>query len=64
MAIASLVKEEQVNMGKFIEDYLNKCKNISLIVLLLDIRHNPTNDDILMLDYILKRTNLPFCSYC
>ncbi len=63
MVIAKCLKEEQVNMGKFIEDYLNKCKNISLIVLLLDIRHNPTNDDILMLDYI-KRTNLPFCSYC
>lgn len=56
---SKLSKEEQVNIGKFIEDYLNKCKNISLIVLLLDIRHNPTNDDILMLDYI-KRTNLPF----
>ena len=39
---SKLSKEEQVNMGKFIEDYLNKCKNISLIVLLLDIRHNPT----------------------
>lgn len=25
---SKLSKEEQVNMGKFIEDYLNKCKNI------------------------------------
>lgn len=56
---SKLSKEEQVNMGKFIEDYLQKCQNISLIILLLDIRHNPTNDDIHMLDYI-KRTNLPF----
>lgn len=56
---SKLSKEEQVNMGKFIEDYLEKCKNISLIILLLDIRHNPTNDDVHMLDYI-KRTNLPF----
>ena len=46
-------------MGKFIEDYLENCKNISLIVFLVDIRHNPTNDDLLMLDYI-KRTNLPY----
>ena len=46
-------------MGKFIEDYLEKSSNISLIILLLDIRHNPTSDDIFMLDYI-KRSNLPF----
>lgn len=56
---SKLSKEEQVNMGRFIEDYLEKCQNISLIVLLLDIRHNPTADDIHMLNYI-KKTNLPF----
>ena len=56
---SKLSKQEQVNMGKFIEDYLEKCQNISLIIQLLDIRHDPTNDDILMLDYI-KKTNLPF----
>ena len=56
---SKLSKSEQVNMGKFIEDDLEKCKNISLIILLLDIRHDPTNDDVLMLNYI-KKTNLPF----
>ncbi len=56
---SKLSKEEQVNMGKFIENYLEKCQNISLIVLLLDIRHNPTTDDVHMLNYI-KKTNLPF----
>jgi len=56
---SKISKEEQVNMGVFIENYLEKCQNISLIVLLLDIRHNPTSDDVHMLDYI-KRTNLPF----
>ena len=56
---SKLSKQEQVNMGKFIEDYLQKCDSISLIVLLLDIRHNPTSDDLMMLDYI-KRTNLPY----
>ena len=56
---SKLSKEEQVNMGRFIEDYLEKCQNISLIVLLLDIRHNPTADDVHMLNYI-KKTNLPF----
>lgn len=56
---SKLSKEEQVNMGRFIEDYLEKCQNILLIVLLLDIRHNPTADDVHMLNYI-KKTNLPF----
>ncbi|MBR3151998.1 MAG: YihA family ribosome biogenesis GTP-binding protein [Clostridia bacterium] len=56
---SKMSKEEQVKSGKFIEDYLEKCENISLIILLLDIRHNPTSDDVHMLDYI-KRTNLPF----
>ena len=56
---SKLSKEEQVNMGRFIEDYLQKCQNIALIVLLLDIRHTPTADDAHMFEYI-KRTNLPF----
>lgn len=56
---SKLSKEEQVNMGRFIEDYLQKCQNIALIVLLLDIRHKPTADDAHMFEYI-KRSNLPF----
>ena len=50
-------------MGKFIEDYLQHSKQISLIVFLLDIRHNPTNDDVMMLEYI-KKTNLPYIVVC
>lgn len=56
---SKLSKVEQTNMGIFIEDYLEKCQNIALIILLLDIRHNPTSDDVHMLYYI-KKTNLPF----
>ncbi len=55
--------EEKIISGKFIEEYLAKRNNIKLIVLVLDIRHNPTNDDKLMYDYILK-TNLPFMVVC
>ncbi|MBB1523216.1 MAG: YihA family ribosome biogenesis GTP-binding protein [Clostridiales bacterium] len=51
-----------VEMGKYIEEYL-KVRDISLIVLLLDIRHKPTNDDKLMYEYILKQ-NLPFVILC
>ena len=56
---SKMSKKEQVVSGKYIEDYLQNRSNISLIVFLLDIRHKPTNDDMLMYDYILK-SNLPF----
>ncbi len=56
---SKMSKQEKVISGKYIEDYLENGKNISCIVLILDIRHKPTNDDFLMYDYILK-SNLPF----
>lgn len=56
---SKMSKEEKVISGKFIEDYLAKRNNIALIVLVLDIRHKPTQDDFFMYEYILK-TNLPF----
>jgi len=56
---SKMPKEMQQKVGKFIEEYLFKEKNIVLIVHLLDIRHKPTKDDILMYKY-LQNTNLPF----
>ena len=47
-----LVKEKVLS-------FLEEGKNVALIILLLDIRHKPTQDDFLMYDYILK-SNLPF----
>ena len=52
-------KQEKVSSGRFIEEYLIKGNNIRLIILLLDIRHNPTENDKLMYEFILKQ-NLPF----
>ncbi len=43
---------EQEKVGKFIEEYLFNRKNISLIILLIDIRHKPSENDILMFNYI------------
>ena len=56
---SKMSKEEKVVSGKYIEEYLEKRENISLIVLVLDIRHKPTEDDVHMYKYILS-TNLPF----
>jgi len=55
---SKMSKQEQVKVGSFIEEYLQKSKKIALIVFVIDIRHEPTNNDKLMYDYIFK-TNLP-----
>ena len=52
-------KQEQVKVGEFIEDYLKNRKEICLIIFLVDIRHDPTSNDYLMYDYVV-RSGLPF----
>ena len=56
---SKMSKQEQEKVGKFTEDYLVKRKTIALIIFLVDIRHNPTENDRLMYDYVM-RSNLPF----
>lgn len=60
---SKMSKEMQVKVGTYIEEYLFKRNNISLMVQLLDIRHMPTKDDIMMYEYLLK-TNKPFLIVC
>ena len=55
---SKMSKAQQVEVGNFIEEYLQKSPNIALILFLVDIRHNPTSNDKLMYDYIIKQ-NLP-----
>lgn len=50
---SKMSKQEQAKVGSFIEEYLNKSKNIALIVFLIDIRHEPTANDRLMYRYII-----------
>ena len=56
---SKMSKQEQEKVGSFIEQYLVKSKDISLVIFLIDIRHNPTENDRLMYDYII-RSGLPF----
>lgn len=60
---SKMSKDEQVKVGKFIEEYLKKSSNIALIIFLIDIRHNPTEDDRLMYNYIISQ-NLPSIVIC
>ena len=41
--------------GKMIENYLHKSKQLLRVFLLIDIRHDPSENDRLMYDWILKQ---------
>ena len=55
---SKMSKQEQVKVGEFIENYLKHRKEICLIIFLVDIRHDPTSNDFLMYDYVI-RSGLP-----
>ncbi len=44
--------------GLMIEDYLKERSNLKMVFMLIDFRHKPTSDDVLMYDY-LKYYNIP-----
>jgi GTP-binding protein len=49
---AKVSKREKKTWANLAETYFNTRSSLKLIILLLDIRHRPSNDDITMLDYI------------
>ncbi len=51
---SKMSKKEQEQVGHFIEEYLAKRQEIALIIFLIDIRHNPTDNDRLMYRYIIS----------
>ncbi len=55
---SKMSKQQQIEVGNFIEEYLAKCKDIALVIFLIDIRHDPTENDRLMYNYIINQ-NLP-----
>ncbi|MBQ1812492.1 MAG: YihA family ribosome biogenesis GTP-binding protein [Bacilli bacterium] len=50
-------KKTQMKFGKMIEDYVANRKELKEVFMLVDFRHKPTSDDILMYNY-LKYYNL------
>lgn len=56
---AKVSKEEKKKWAKIIEDYLFNREELKLILLLVDSRHEPTEDDNLMLQWI-KSSNHNF----
>ena len=57
---ANVSKSTQKKFGLMIEEYLTKRDNLIMVFMLIDFRHKPGENDILMYDY-LKYYNLPVC---
>lgn len=51
---ARVSKDEKKKWGNMIETYLNTREQLSQVLLLVDSRHKPTDDDVLMLDFIRR----------
>lgn len=49
---AKTSKANRISWGKMIDYYLNRRKELGMILLLVDIRHKPNANDLQMMDYI------------
>lgn len=52
-------KTQVIIWGSLLEDYLKSCSNIRQVLILMDIRHTPSDNDIQMVDF-LYRMQIPF----
>ncbi len=55
---AKVSKSERAAWGKMIEKYFTSRELLKAVVLIVDLRHSPTNDDCMMYDF-LKHYNIP-----
>ncbi|CAM3456937.1 ribosome biogenesis GTP-binding protein YihA/YsxC [Cytobacillus oceanisediminis] len=55
---AKVSKKEREAWGKMIETYLTNREQLKAVVLIVDLRHPPTNDDVMMYDF-LKHYDIP-----
>ena len=55
---AMLSKKKQKKFGLMMEDYLQNRPNLKQVFMLIDFRHRPTNDDLMMYNY-LKYYKIP-----
>ena len=60
---AKVSKVQREKFGKMIEEYLTQRENLQLVIQLVDLRHNPTEDDVLMYNY-LKHFDIPTLVIC
>ena len=51
---ANANEKVKAQWGKMIEDYLHKSKQLKLVFLLIDIRHEPSGNDRIMYDWVVR----------
>lgn len=51
---AKVSQETRAKWGRMIENYLNTSKQLAAVILLLDIRHAPSENDRIMYDWIVQ----------
>lgn len=56
---AKVSKEEKIKWGDLIETYLKTSENLKNVFVLLDIRHEPSADDLLLISFLFT-LNIPF----
>ncbi|MCR4851072.1 MAG: ribosome biogenesis GTP-binding protein YihA/YsxC [Lachnospiraceae bacterium] len=52
---AKVSKQEKEKWGKMIENYLNRSRMLRSVFLLIDIRHEPSSNDVMMYDWIVSK---------
>lgn len=60
---AKVSKQLKNKFGLIMEDYLEGRDNLKMVFMLVDFRHKPTEDDVLMYNY-LKHYNIPVTVIC
>lgn len=60
---AKVNKQLKDKFGLIMESYLETRKNLKMVFMLIDFRHKPTEDDILMYNY-LKHYDIPVTLIC
>lgn len=56
---AKVSRSEKQRWAKMMEGYFNSDRNIKLVIQLIDMRHPPTEDDIMMMEF-LESTGIDF----
>lgn len=49
---AKVTKSKKIQFAKMMDEYFQLRRNLRAVFLLLDLRHAPSNDDIIMLEYL------------
>lgn len=56
---AKVAKNDKLRWASLIEGYFHTDRNIALVMQLVDMRHKPTDDDLMMIEFLIE-SEIPF----